>query len=660
MNDGADQTTEHMDELARWRLVQAALDHLGDGFTVYDSRLRLMAWNQRFFELLEFPLDFARVGTPFEAFLRFNAERGEYGSGDPGALIAERLDLARAFLPHRMERRRPNGCIIEIQGNPVPGGGFVTIYKDVTEQRLAQQALKQSHAELERRVAERTEALRQSEQWTRLVADAVPALIGYVDAEQRYRFANRRYEEWLGVPPEAIIGRQAREVMPPELYQGHEPYMRLALAGRAVSREFPLRTARGEVVQAAVSFMPHVADDGSVLGYFVLGQDVSERQQTEAALRQAQKMKAIGQLTGGLAHDFNNLLTIIIGNLAVLQEEAGGDSSVQALISPALDAARRGARLVQRLLVFARQQPLQVKAVDVGQLVSGMSELLRQTLGATIDIDIRAPAKVWPVNADPHQFENAVLNLAINGRDAMPGGGRLAITVEEKRLDGEYAARRPDVIAGDYVVVSVADSGIGMAPDVMDRAFEPFFTTKEVGKGSGMGLAMVYGFVRQSGGHAVIETRPGLGTTVRLCLPRASTAAVEAARNAAAPIAAPKGSERVLVVEDDPGVRAFVASALRELGYAVRTAPNGPTALSLLDREPVELLLTDVMMPGGISGPQLAHQAGERHPALKVLLMSGYPDDALAHAGLATELPLVGKPFQKDELGRRVREVLDG
>ncbi len=652
-------------ELARWRLVQAALDHLGDGFTVYDTELRLVAWNDRFFELMGFPRDFARVGMPFAAFLRHNAERGEYGAGDVDALVAERVALAKSFQPHCFERERPGGMIVEVRGNPIPGLGFVTIYKDVTEARRAAQALKESHDELERRVAERTrtlaslnEALRKSEEWIRLVADTVPAVIGYVDSDQKYRFANRRYEEWLGLPPDKIIGHDARDVLG-AVYDGHEPFMRQALAGRVVSREFPLRTASGEVVQAAVSFIPHFDDDGRVLGYFVLGQDVTDRQQAEGALRQAQKMKAVGQLTGGLAHDFNNLLTIIIGNLAVLQEEAGGDSSVQSLISPALDAARRGARLVQRLLAFARQHPLQVKPVDVGALVWGMEDLLRQTLGAAIDIEFRVAGTVWPVRADPHQFENAVLNLAINGRDAMPEGGRLTVTVDNATFDDGYAARRPDAAPGDYVVVAVSDTGAGMAAEVLERAFEPFFTTKEVGKGSGMGLAMVYGFVRQSGGHVVIDSRPGAGTTVRLCLPRASAQA-EPAPGPVGREAVPGGRETVLVVEDDAGVRAFVAGALRELGYSVRTAPNGHTALALLSEIGADLLLSDVMMPGGMSGLQLAEAARKRFPELKILLMSGYPDDATGRGGPAAALPLIGKPFQKEELARKVRDVIEG
>jgi PAS domain S-box-containing protein len=649
------------DERARWSLVQAALDHLDDGFTVYDLELRLVAWNIRFFELMDFPSEFAQVGMSFETFVRHNALRGEYGPGEVEALVAERLRLARTFAPHHMDRTRPNGRIIEVQGNPIPGGGFVTIYKDITDRRRAEQALRESHDQLERRVAERTaslealnERLRKSEEWTRLVADAVPAILGYVDADQIYRFANGRYEEWLGLRPDDILGRHARDVLGADLFDGHEPYMRMALNGRPASREFPLRKADGRTMQAAVSFLPHRGEDGAVIGYFVLGQDVTERQQAESALRQAQKMKAIGQLTGGLAHDFNNLLTIIIGNLAVLQEEAGGDSSVQSLISPALDGARRGARLVQRLLAFARQQPLQVKPIDVDQVITGMADLLRQTLGAAVEMVFDLPAEVWPVRADPHQFENAILNLAINGRDAMPGGGRLLIRVEQVRLDDDYAQRRPDVQPGDYVAVSVSDDGTGMPAEVVDRAFEPFFTTKEVGQGSGMGLAMVYGFVRQSGGHAVIDSRPGLGTAVRLMLPRAAEARAAETVAGAAAATVPGGSERVLLVEDDAGVRSFVAGALRDLGYAVRTAPNGHTALALLEQLEVDLLFTDIMMPGGLSGLEVAARAAERRPGLPVLLMSGYPEQT------PTPLPLIAKPFSKEDLARKVREVMAG
>lgn len=667
-----------VDASQRWASVQAALDRLDDGFSLYDSDLRLIAWNARFLALMEFPEEYARIGEPFEAFVRYNVLRGEYGPGDPEALVRERVELARRFLPHSFERVRPNGTVLEIRGNPIPGVGFVTIYKDITERKRAERALQEAKNELERRVAERTatleslnerltrevaerrralEALRESEEWVRLVADTVPALIGYVDAGETYRFANRRFQEWFGRPPVEIVGRSSREVLGPEHYRAHEPRMKMVLSGRTVTAEFPLVVADGREIRAATTLIPHVDDGGAVLGYFILGQDVTERRQSEAALRQAQKMKAIGQLTGGLAHDFNNLLTIIIGNLAVLHEEIG-DGSARDLLDPALDAARRGAQLVKRLLSFARQQPLQQKVIDVGGLVAGMAQLLRQSLGASIEVAFDLPGALWPVRADPHQLENAILNLAINGRDAMPGGGRLEIAVRHARIDDAYALRRPDAAPGDYVVISVADNGHGMRPEVVERAFEPFFTTKDIGQGSGMGLSMVYGLVRQSGGHAEIDSRVGGGTTVRLFLPRSTDVDAEAAREAPTRADVPTGTERVLVVEDDSDVRRFAANALRGLGYDVVEAAGGRAALSVLKHEDgVALLLTDVMMPGGLSGPDLAHRARRRRPELRVLFMSGYPDEAVSSAG--EPAPLLAKPFQKEELARAVRRVLD-
>lgn len=646
--------------------LQAALDRLDDGFTVYDRDLRLVAWNVRFFELMDFPTDYARPGEPFETFLRHNALRGEYGPGDPERQVAERTALARTFVAHSFERERPNGMVIEVRGNPIPGVGFVTIYKDITARRRAEDALKASHDELERRVAERTASLealnrrlRESEERIRLIADAVPALIGYVDATERYRFVNRRYQEWFGLPPERIIGRKASEVLGEALYAHHAPYLRTALEGRPVAREFPLRTADGRDVYVVATYIPHRSAEGGVLGYFVLAHDVSERREAEAALRLAQKMKAIGQLTGGLAHDFNNLLTIIIGNLAVLQEEAGASSSVQSLISPALDAARRGARLVTRLLGFARQHPLQVRPVAVGRLVADMAELLRQSLGAATEVVFRLEDEAGPVLADPHQLENAILNLAINGRDAMPGGGRLVIEVGHAVLDDDDAARRPDARPGEHVVVAVSDDGAGMPPEVVERAFEPFFTTKEAGRGSGMGLAMVYGFVRQSGGHATIDSRPGAGTTVRLYLPRSPVADEAVAGRPAATEKIGGGRETVLVVEDDAGVRSYAARALRSLGYRVRRATNGPSALRVLARRPeVALVLTDVLMPGGMSGIELAAAAARRHPRVRVLLMSGFTEEAPTENGAS--LPLLAKPFEREDLARAVREALEG
>jgi PAS domain S-box-containing protein len=649
-------------DIVAWRtLMQAALESMDEGFTVFDTELRLLAWNRRFLEQYDFGDEFARVGTRFEDFMRYNAERGEYGPGDVEQLVAERVALAKQFIPHSFERMRPDGRIFEIRGNPIPGIGWVTVYKDITERRRAEAALEESRQQLEARVRERTAELQASEEWIRRVADAVPVLIGYVDAERRYRFANKRYEEWFGLVPEHILGRLVSEVLGSVLDAEVERHIEAALAGREVEHELSLAAPDGRRVEALVTYRPHFGARGEVLGYFILGQDVTERKQAEAILRQGQKMQAVGQLSGGLAHDFNNLLTIIVGNLALARERSGRSRKVHALINPALDAARRGAALVRRLLAFARQQPIDPKIHNAKQLIAGMEELLQRTLGSSIEIGMRLSGRPCLIRTDPNELENAVLNLAINSRDAMPEGGKLEISVETLTLDPAAAAIPPDLAPGEYVIVAVSDAGSGMPQEVVERAFEPFFTTKQFGRGSGLGLSMVYGFARRSGGKVEIESETGKGTTVRIYLPRVTEKTAAEAKSEQPGARAPRGRERVLVVEDERQVRELTAKLLRGLGYQVLDAADGKSGLELLARSgAVDLLLTDVELRSGMSGIELAHTARRRLPALKVLLMSGYPDKALEQAGAGEgRYELIAKPFEKTELARRVRAALD-
>jgi signal transduction histidine kinase len=384
---------------------------------------------------------------------------------------------------------------------------------------------------------------------------------------------------------------------------------------------------------------------------------IAERLQAEERLRQAQKMEAIGQLTGGLAHDFNNLLGVILGNAEILTDELGRENApVQAVIR----AATRGADLIQRLLAFSRRQPLQPEAIDLGALVAGMMDMLRRSLGETIDIKFVASEDLWTATADPGLLETALLNLAINARDAMSGAGILVIETGNAVLDATYAATRTDVVAGDYVMLAVTDSGTGMSPEVLERVFEPFFTTKEVGEGTGLGLSMVFGFAKQSGGHIAIYSEPGKGTTVKLYLPRTR----EKARRieVAARVDVPRGrGETVLVVEDDGDVRELAVLLLQGLGYQVLEARDGKSGLAVLDEAPgVDLLLADMVLAGGMSGREMAAEAARRNGGLKVLFMSGYAENAAQLNGWVDKgSEMLQKPFRKRDLAIKVRSVLD-
>ena len=392
-------------------------------------------------------------------------------------------------------------------------------------------------------------------------------------------------------------------------------------------------------------------------------EEVDRRAETEEALRQSQKMETVGQLTGGIAHDFNNLLQIVSGNLEILRQKISEDSAhLRRYVDRAATGAERAATLTQRLLAFSRRQPLAPKPVDVNRLVPGMSDLLHRTLGETIEVEAVLAPRLWAVEADPNQLENAIINLAINARDAMPAGGKLTIEAQNTHLDEAYAAENPEVAVGQYVVICISDTGVGMASETVARSIEPFFTTKEVGKGTGLGLSMVYGFVKQSGGHLKIYSELDEGTTVKIYLPRLVGALAEEVDSD--PLAVPqRGSEEtILVCEDDEDVRAYSAEVLRELGYHVLEAADGASALNLLEEHAgiIHLLFTDVVLPGGMSGAVLAKEAVKKRPELRMLFTTGYARNAIVHHGrLDPGVDLITKPFSYAELAIRVRDILD-
>ena len=398
-----------------------------------------------------------------------------------------------------------------------------------------------------------------------------------------------------------------------------------------------------------------------------LQQEVGRREATEQALRQAQKMEAVGRLSGGIAHDFNNMLTVILGNIDMALRRGGEDNPrIQRLLESARQASERAAILVQRLLAFSRQHPQEVKSVDINRLVQSMSELLRRTIGETITVETVLAGGLWKVAVDVNQLENAILNLAVNARDAMPNGGRLTIETSNSYLDDAYvAANSEGLVAGQYVMLAVTDSGTGMSREVTERAFEPFFTTKPAGMGTGLGLSMVYGFAKQSSGHIKIYSELDEGTTIKLYFPRLAEQrglpdwSDERASTRRAP--APRGSETILLVEDDEEVRKFAAEVLREQGYNLHVASDGASALRLLDAESnISMLFTDVVLPGGMNGRQLADEAQRRRPSLKVLYATGYTRNAIIHQGrLDAEVELLTKPFTAEALVRKVRQMLD-
>ena len=473
-----------------------------------------------------------------------------------------------------------------------------------------------------------------------------------IDRKWRFGFVNRSAGGLLQRDPGSLVGRHVWDEFPDAESTFGPQYRKAFDDGVAItfSEHFPPLDKWFEVTAYPTS-------DGLAVHF----QDVTERRSFDERLRQAQKLEALGQLTGGVAHDFNNLLTVILGNAELLTERLDDQQQLRLLAEMTASAAERGAELTNRLLAFARRQALEPRRVDINRLIGGMDGLLRRTLGERLEIEVVRGGGVWSARVDPGQLEVALLNLAINARDAMPDGGRLTIETANASLDDDYAARHEEVVPGQYVMLSLTDSGHGMTPEHMARAFEPFFTTKAVGKGSGLGLSMVYGFVKQSGGHIKLYSEVGEGTTARLYLPRATADDPEAVYPTDVDEPAP-GEEHVLVVEDDALVREHVSSLLEGLGYRVTRAENGHEALAAIDaHDDIALLFTDVVMPGGMDGRRLADEARRRRPALRVLYTSGYTENAIVHHGrLDAGVQLLSKPYRRTELAAKVRRVLDG
>ena len=495
-----------------------------------------------------------------------------------------------------------------------------------------------------------------------LVDTAVDGVI-LIDARGTVLMFNPACEKLFGYPREEVLGRNVKMLMPAPYHEEHDGYIQnyLTTGERkiiGIGREVSGRRKDGSTFAMDLSVGEAKEGGGSIFVGVI--HDLSERKRIERQLAQAQKMEAVGQLSGGIAHDFNNLLTVIIGNADTLADRLKARPDLSRLADQIVNAGQRGAELTQRLLAYSRRQMLQPAEIDCNALISSMRELLQRTLREDIEIIADLDPELNAAYADPAQLENAILNLSLNAQDAMPDGGSLTINTINVPLDERYRDLHPEVPPGRYVMVSVTDDGEGMPPHVREHAFEPFFTTKEVGKGSGLGLSMVYGFAKQSNGHVTLYSEPGLGTTIRIYLP-ASTMGPAEAKAPAESEALLYGDGTVLVAEDDPIVRSYAVSCLESLGYRVIAAVDGHEALARLDQNPdVNVLFSDVVMPGGITGWELASRAREMRPAIRILLTSGYAIETLAARGrLNPDVAVLNKPYRKADLARRLREVLD-
>ncbi|WP_408123270.1 PAS domain-containing protein [Caballeronia grimmiae] len=589
--------------------------------------------------------------------------------------------------------------ILDDEGTVV---GIFSQGNDVTEQVIAEEALRTKQRELERLIAERTEALENTSNALRLAKalhidkmhllqlfEQAPGFICVLKTRRHvFELANAAYRNLVG--ERELVGKPVNDALPEMVEQGFielldrvfdtgEPFL-----GTSVPVQIQLtKTAPPETRYLDFVYQPIRDEEGEVIGIFVQGHDVtaqrlaqeelrryqtslealvdertSQLEHAQAALQRSQKLEAIGKLTGGIAHDFNNILQVIGGSLQLLGGAVSGDANALRRVSTAATAVERGAKLSSQLLAFARRQPLQPVVTNLATVIHGMEEMLRRALGETVVVETVIGGGLWNVLVDPHQLENVVLNLAINARDAMPEGGRLSIEATNSMLDDDYVASDPEIKAGQYVLLAISDTGTGMTKDVMQRACDPFFTTKPEGVGTGLGLSMAYGFVKQSGGHFKIYSELGHGTTIKVYLPRSHEAVIATNPIAAGPIVG--GTETILVVEDDFAVQSTVVEMLRELGYQVLKADNAESALGILQSGlSIDLLFTDVVMPGKLRSPELARRAKGLLPNIEVLFTSGYTQNAIVHGGrLDPGVQLLTKPYRRDQLARKIRHML--
>ncbi len=758
--------------------VQESLDYLDQGISVFDGDLELALFNRRLLDLLDLPAGLVEIGVAFEDLIRFNAERGEYGEGDVEALVRQRLELAAEPEHHCFERTRPDGTVLEVRRKPLPGGGFITTYSDVTELKRGEQALRENEDRF-RRLYEMAPLGYQSldidgnflevnQAWLDMFGYAreevigrwfgdfvaekdlfdtnfprfkeageirVPGYemrcrdgsaktvafdgrVGYDEqgnflqthcilsditerkraeeellaaknkasvAEERLneaaRIANLGYWIWdevknklidcseeyariYGYTKEQMLAQTFNEQA--DLQFAHpddrdplaKTYSEFHVNPETYDVEYRAILPDGTVRNIREIGNPILDEQGRLVQSFGINQDITELKSMERQLAHAQKMEALGQLTGGVAHDFNNILQVILGNLHLVSDSLDADDEAVEPIGHAISAGERGALLTQQLLSFSRRQMLNPEVVDANDVVLGIIQLLHRTLGEDTVIKTRFARDLWPVSIDPGKLENAILNLALNARDAMPEGGELSVETRNELLKQAIPREDGDLAAGRYAVLRISDTGRGMTPEVLEQAFEPFFTTKDVGEGSGLGLSMVYGFARQSGGHLAIASEPGHGTTVTMYLPVAEGRPAAKTANGGGKAVA---GGTVLVVEDDAEVRDITAKTLKALGCKVVEAENARSALRALEnRDDIELVFTDVVMPGGMDGIGLAEEVERLHPAIKVLLTSGYPtSDFDADDTLEDRFQLLRKPYNTLELAAAVKAVLE-
>lgn len=649
---------------ARWRNL---FEQMQEGFFIAQA-VRDASGQVQDFTLLELNPAF-ETQTGIATHTALGRTMREVVGDMPETLIERYAEVLRTGVPTQFEFLAADAGSrwFELRARPVDGERLAVLFLDVTVRKAAE------------------EAIRQSESHFRLLAQSLPKHVWTANATGAFDWFNDRAYAYSGAEPGTLHGMAWTALVHPDDVAGVTAAWSHAVAGgTSYEAEQRLRRHDGVYRWHLARGAPVRDADGAITRWVGANTDIEDQKAAEAvladlavtlehrveartaelirtqdALRQSQKMEAMGNLTGGVAHDFNNLLQVISGNLQLLARDFAGQAKAEQRIQNAMTGVARGSRLASQLLAFGRRQPLVPKVVNLGRFISGMDDLLHRALGEAVEVEIIIAGGLWNTLIDPGNVENALLNLAINARDAMDGRGRLTIEAGNAFLDAAYADGHPEVTPGQYVMLAVTDTGTGMPPDIVDKVFEPFFTTKPEGKGTGLGLSMVYGFVKQSGGHIKIYSEPGHGTTIKLYLPRSMQSEDVLVDVDTGPVTGGAG-ETVLVAEDDEAVRETVVGLLADLGYRVLKAKDAQSALTIIESGvPVDLLFTDVVMPGPLKSTELARKARARRPGIAVLFTSGYTENAIVHGGrLDDGVELLSKPYTREALARKLRQML--
>jgi PAS domain S-box-containing protein len=632
-------------------LLFDAIESIADGFALYDANDRLVLYNNRLGEMLDYISDILEPGVGFEEIVRQSVMRG-------GLRAAE--GRVEEFVQDRLERHRnPKGPfeletgagqLISIEERVTADDGRVCLYSDVTERRHVEEALIESESRFKDMVAN------------------VPGVVFQLEMKPEggtnFHYMSPSANSLLGLDPKKVV--ENPELWFDLIHPDDRAELKKSLRESARSME-PWSWQGRMVLDAGSAWWcqgaarpKRLSSGGTVWNGIIL--DVTERKELEEQLLQSQRLKVVGQLSGGIAHDFNNLMLAAMLNIESARNAAGQAGDSESHLERALDSLASAKELTQRLLAFSRQQPLDPRPTDINGLVLEISDLVRRTSGGEIAIEERLDADLARALVDPRQLENALINLALNARDAMAGGGSLTIATQNVELSESFTDTLDEVEPGEYVMIAMTDTGSGMTPEVAERAFEPFFTTKEVGEGSGLGLSMVYGFLKQSRGHVSLDSQPGKGTTITLYLPQsAESNKAPAPSSKKGPGSMPRGHETILVVEDEPSVRAVVVQLLKNLGYTVVEAEDGIEALERLDEVgDIDLLFTDIVLPGGMTGKDVAAEVVKRQPNTRLLYTSGYAAVAMDKGGrVADGGEFLSKPYPMKILASRIREILD-